>query len=136
MNANFLIHNELRKLESSAHVALSQIRTARSIRDVVHSMSIPVPAVVRGLRRSVPSYPRISQEAHRRVESLVRGQIQALANTTSEEEFLKLRGQYEREWQLLSGRFPKIASYVRVEAPRLLAKLRNSPPVACANNNQ
>ena len=32
MNANHYIHNELRQLESAAHVALCQIRNSKSIR--------------------------------------------------------------------------------------------------------
>ncbi len=125
MNANHYIHNELRQLESSAHVALGQIRNSKSIREVVLGMNVPVPAVVRSIRRLAPSYPRIESEAHRRAESIVRGQMSTLEAAESEEEFLRLRGRYQPEWRQLNGRFPKLASYVQVESARLLARLRN-----------
>lgn len=124
MNANHYIHNELCLLESAAHVALCQIRNSKSIREVVQGMSVPIPAVVRSLRRLAPSYPRIESEAHRRAESIVRGQMSTLVEACSEEEFLCLRGRYMHEWRQLNGRFPKLASYVQVESARLLARLR------------
>lgn len=125
MNANHYIHNELCQLESAAHVALCQIRNSKSIREVVQGMSVPVPAVVRSIRRLAPSFPRIESEAHRRAESIVRGQMSTLVEAGSEEEFLRLRGRYMQEWRQLNGRFPKLASYVQVESARLLARLRN-----------
>ena len=125
MNANHYIHKELRQLESSAHVALGQIRNSKSIREVVLGMNVPVPAVVRSIRRLAPSYPRIESEAHRRAESIVRSQMSTLEAAGTEEEFMRLRARYQLEWRQLNGRFPKLASYVQVESARLLARLRN-----------
>lgn len=124
MNANHYIHNELRHLESAAHVALNQIRCSRTIREVVQGMSVQIPAVLRGIRHMAPSFPRIESEAHRRAESIVRTQIAQLAESASEAEFLKQRAALQREWQQLRGHFPKLASYTQVESNRLLVRLR------------
>lgn len=102
MNANHYIHNELHQLENAAHLALGQIRNSKSIREVVRGMSIPVPPIVRSIRRLAPSVPRIEAEAHRRAESIVRSQISALQQASSESEFLRLRGRYQREWYQLN----------------------------------
>lgn len=125
MKANLYIHNELGQLESAAHVALGQIRNSKSIREVVLGMNVPVPAVVRRIRHLAPTYPRIESEAHRRAESIVRGQMSTLEAAGSEEEFMRLRARYQLEWRQLNGRFPKLASYAHVESARLLARLRN-----------
>ena len=124
--ANHYIHNELRQPESAAHVALCQVRNSKSIREVVLGKSVPVPAIVRSIRRLAPSYPRIESEAHRRAESIVRGHLSILEATKSEDEFLRLRGRYMQEWRQLNGRFPKLASHVQVESSRLLARLRTT----------
>lgn len=125
MNANHYIHNELRQLENAAHLALGQIRSSKSIQEVVRGMRFPVPPIVRSIRRLAPSFPRIEAEAHRRAESIVRSQISVLQQASSESEFLRLRGQYQQEWHQLNGRFPKLASFVQVESGRLLSRLRN-----------
>ena len=136
MDTNYFIHHELRVLENSARAALCNIRQAKTIRDVVHSMSVPVPAVVRALRRLAPSYPKIDQEAHRRAESIVRIQIGNLATIADEDEFLRQRARFQAEWRLLGGRFPKAASYVHIESSRILSRLRTQSTFPSNHTNQ
>lgn len=124
MNANDYIFNELRILDNASHHALNQIRCSKRIRDVVSAMCIPVPTVLRGIKRTCPAFARIEADAHRKAESIVRAHLTELTETATEEDFIRQRALYVREWHLLNGRFPKLASLVQVESRRHLARLR------------
>ena len=126
MNTTTYIHAEMRHLESTAHLAIDRIHRSQNISQVIQGMALSIPPVLRGLRHLSPAVRRVRSEAHRRAESIVRAQVATLSEIRDEPEFFQKRGAFLKEGILLNGRFPRLATYVRVESDRRLAQIRVS----------
>ena len=123
MNTTPYIQAETHRLECTAHLAIDRIRRSQSVSQIIQGMALPVPPILRGLRHLSPA---VRSEAHRRAESIVRAQVATLSEIRDETEFFQKRGAFLKEWILLNGRFPRLATYVRVESDRRLAQIRSS----------
>ena len=123
MNTTPYIQAETHRLECTAHLAIDRIRRSQSVSQIIQGMALPVPPILRGLRHLSPA---VRSEAHRRAESIVRAQVATLSEIRDETEFFQKRGAFLKEWVLLNGRFPRLATYVRVESDRRLAQIRVS----------
>ena len=123
MNTTPYIQAETHRLECTAHLAIDRIRRSQSVSQIIQGMALPVPPILRGLRHLSPA---VRSEAHRRAESIVRAQVATLSEVRDEPEFFQKRGAFLKEWILLNGRFPRLATYVRVESDRRLAQIRTS----------
>jgi hypothetical protein len=126
MNTTTYLQAETHRLESAANLAIARIRQSQSVSQVIQGMSFPVPPILRSLRHLSPAVRRVRSEAHRRAESIVRAQVATLGELRDETEFLQKRGALVKEWIQLNGRFPRLATYVRVESDRRLAQIRSS----------
>ena len=126
MNTTNYVHAEAHRLECAANLAIARIRQSQSVSQVIQGMSFPVPPILRSLRHLSPAVRRVRSEAHRRAESIVRAQVATLSEVRDEPEFFQKRGAFLKEWVLLNGRFPRLATYVRVESDRRLAQIRAS----------
>ena len=123
MNTTPYIQAETHRLECTAHLAIDRIRRSQSVSQIIQGMALPVPPILRGLRHLSPA---VRSEAHRRAESIVRAQVATLSEIRDEPEFFQKRGAFLKEGILLNGRFPRLATYVRVESDRRLAQIRVS----------
>ena len=126
MNTTNYVHAEAHRLECAANLAIARIRRSQSVSQVIQGMSFPVPPILRSLRHLSPAVRRVRSEAHQRAESIVRAQVATLGELHDETEFLQKRGALVKEWIQLNGRFPRLATYVRVETDRQLAQIRAS----------
>ena len=126
MNTTPYIQAETHRLECTAHLAIDRIRRSQSVSQIIQGMALPVPPILRGLRHLSPAVRRVRSEAHRRAESIVRAQVATLSEIRDEPEFFQKRGAFLKEGILLNGRFPRLATYVRVESDRRLAQIRAS----------
>lgn len=105
-----LIESHLRmQAEQRLMQAISRVRQARSLQELVRSMSPAVPPQVRAVARSLPSYRRLRFTADQAAESLVNAQLEGIRKAVEPEQSMLIERYQRQEWIHLRGNFPKLA---------------------------
>lgn len=76
--ANFLVTQGLRRLAADCRSACSSIDRAQSIDEVLRLSQISVPALLRGIARTLPELRAVTLRAQLRAQALVDAQIESL----------------------------------------------------------
>jgi hypothetical protein len=122
----FYVQQEVRKVESAAHAALSRLRRARTLREVVEASHVPVPPAIRFMSRQIHGLRALEQAAERRAREVVETQLAEAKALPPEELQNRLGILRTREWMLLRGNFPSLVGFAVTEGRKLYAQARNA----------
>ncbi|MDK9702452.1 MAG: hypothetical protein OEL20_04880 [Sulfuritalea sp.] len=123
MNATqFFIQQQLAKAESNASSALSQLRTAKTIEQIVRASHVDIPGTVRALKHMVHSLKAVERLAEERIESLIDEQVKAIHAAATPEEAEALANSFmRRQVPALRGRFSRQYQYAERALRQALA---------------
>lgn len=122
----FYVQQEVRKVESAANAALSRLRRARTLRDVVEASHVPVPPAIRFMSRRIHGLRTLEQAAERRAREVVEAQLAEAKALPPEEQQRRLGTLRAREWMLLRGNFPSLVSFAESESRKLVLQARTA----------
>jgi hypothetical protein len=122
----FYVQQEVRKVESAAHAALSRLRRARTLREVVEASHVPVPPAIRFMSRQIHGLRTLEQAAERRAREVVEVQLAEAKALPPEELQSRLRILRTREWMLLRGNFPSLVGFTEAESRKLAVQTRTA----------
>lgn len=105
--------------EREIELSLGKVSSARTVREVVNAMSPTIPASLRGIQRSLPSFHRLQSQAEERVMRIVKGQILEIKALPGAEREKKTRFYQGQEWPLLRGHFPRAFNYMDREVKQM-----------------
>lgn len=131
-NSAFQLHLQQleRRFEADCQAAESRIHQARTMADVVRAAEVAAPVELRAMKNAFTGYRRLRGAAERRLESLLREQLQAMKVATvddAEALFLRYR---QHDWQALRGTYASLYQRGEHEARRLLHARREASPDA------
>lgn len=122
----FYVQQEVRKVESAANAALSRLRRARTLREVVEASHVPVPPAIRFMSRQIPGLRTLEQAAGKRARELVEAQLAEVKALPLEERQRRLGQLRAREWMLLRGNFSSVVGFAETESRKLVALARDA----------
>ena len=104
------IESELAKLEHVCQTAAQAITSSRTVREAVTAAEVDVPHHLRDMARTrVPALGRLKRSRDRRVEDIVRDQLDAISreynNLVASREFDRLKAV---DWSALRELYPEI----------------------------
>lgn len=119
---------ELAKLEDTCQKAAQALATSRSVREAVQAVEVDVPHHLRAVVRvKVPSYQRLARARDRRVEELVRDQLDSLQREHSDfaatREFDRLKA---LDWYVLRANYPEIYTKALREAALIIERKKKT----------
>lgn len=106
-----LLASEFRRVDASINSAMSRMCTARTIRDVVSIMDVPIPPLLRSMRHEIRNLRDVKRVAMARAQILIANHLSDLKATENHDACLKLLGRFRRiEWDLLRGELSQLYS--------------------------
>jgi len=119
-----------RRFEADCQAAESRIHLALAMADVVRAAEMVAPVELRAMKNAFPGYRRLHGAAERRLETLLREQLQAMKDATladAETLFLRYR---QQDWQALRGTHASLYQQGEHKARQLLHAKREASPDA------
>lgn len=119
---------ELAKLEADCQQAARELSTARSVLEAVKLADVNVPSHLKAhARNSVPSLGRLPRARDRRVEEIVKDQLESLrrerAEMVASREFDRIRA---LDWHALRSNYPDLYTKAMREANLILERKRSA----------
>lgn len=118
--ANWLISQKLQRVESEAASQIARVNHAKTIDEVIRAADVPVPAEIRFMRNSIRGLRSLESAAERRIEELLNGRLQQIANAESAAEAKAKRGRFIQDCSMLRGKFSRQYGYADRESKRLV----------------
>ncbi|MEX3984270.1 hypothetical protein AB4Y45_35525 [Paraburkholderia sp. EG287A] len=121
------LHSLETQFEGDCQAASMRIHRSREMRDVVRATEISIRPELRAVSRTLPGYRRMHAAAERRLEELLKEQLDALkAAPLAEAEALYLRYR-QKDWQALRGAYATLYRRGEIQGQRLLHAKRSAP---------
>lgn len=124
--AQFFLHQQAQRLSSSCRCAISLVRIAKTMPEVVRAAHVSVPPALRSAKRFDPEYRRLLSVVESRLRDLLQQQLETLTATQTEAECKALLGRYRSfDWNALRGDHAALLQLAEREVRRILpTKLR------------
>lgn len=118
----FWVHQQMRRVDSAASSAQSQLSRARTMAEVVRLAEVSVPGPLHALRHQIQGLKTLRLAVERRLEALLEVQLAALEPLSLEEAKRQVAGLQRREWQALRGEWASVYRKAEADARRCLAE--------------
>lgn len=122
-HSGFWLQQEMKKVESQASGALSRIRVAATIVDVVRAADIPIPRIVHPFKHQIRGLRTVESAAQQRLSELVASQIANARSMPLADAKAYLGTLRQRDWQALRGTWAVVYREADREALRVLHAL-------------
>lgn len=110
LESHLLIESHLlMQAEQRLMQAVSRVRQARSLQELVRNMRPPLPPQMRALARTLPGYRRLRYAADQAAQNLVDAQLERVSSAVDPEQSVLIDRYQRQEWIHLRGNFPKLA---------------------------
>lgn len=116
----FALYSEQRRVQAEAAAAISRIKTAKTIAEIVRFSNVQVRSTFRCFKHMMPELRSLQHASERRAEEIVSAQLTALAKHPTGDEFMVAAGRLRAgDWRMLSGHFPTLARRMQLESAKL-----------------